>query len=210
VLSLFDFPFQINIIWVDMPGNKLTRSFYEQATLDVAKGLLGKYLVHHVSGTTLMGKIVETEAYVGSDDRASHASRGRTKRTEIMFGPAGYAYVYLIYGMYHCLNVVTEQEGFPAAVLIRALEPVTEHRSAGEETTLANGPGKLCRYMKIDRQLNGISLCGAKLFIEDRREPVAPQQIVAAKRIGVEYAGVWKEKPWRFFIGGHPCISKVR
>ena len=192
-----------------MRSRKLPRSFYERPTLEVAKDLLGKYLVHHTAEATLIGKIVETEAYVGPDDKASHASRGQTKRTEIMFGPAGYAYVYLIYGMYHCLNVVTEREGFPAAVLIRALEPITE----GDPSTLAgekltNGPGKLCRYMKIDNRLNGADLCGLALYIEDRGQKVMPEQIIAAKRVGVEYAGRWKEKPWRFYIKGSPYVSK--
>jgi DNA-3-methyladenine glycosylase len=205
-----DFALEINMISTDMRAKKLPRSFFERPTLEVARDLLGKYLVHRTAEVTLRGKIVETEAYIGPDDKASHASRGRTKRTEIMFGPPGYAYVYLIYGMYYCFNVVTESEGFPAAVLIRALEPVIESDSPTPSAEkLTNGPGKLCRYMKIDGQLNGADVCGTVLYIEDRNEKIGPEQVIAAKRIGVEYAGEWKEKPWRFYIEGSPSVSKI-
>ena len=164
-----------------MRGKKLARSFYKQATLEVAEKLLGKYLVCKADQREIVGKIVETEAYVGPEDRASHASRGRTKRTELMFGPAGYAYVYLIYGMYYCFNVVTEHEGYPAAVLVRAVEPVDAFVTDGKPTT--NGPGKLCRFFQIDKTLNGVDLCGSQLYIEDRGEIVHPRDIVHAKRI---------------------------
>jgi DNA-3-methyladenine glycosylase len=190
-----------------MRPKKLARSFYEQPTLEVAEMLLGKYLVHKSGRQDIVGKIVETEAYVGPEDRACHASRGRTKRTEVMFGPAGHAYVYLIYGMYYCFNVVTESEGYPAAVLVRAVEPVEASLTDGKPMT--NGPGKLCRFFHIDKTLNGIDLCGSQLSIEDHGERVSPLDIVRAKRIGVEYAGEWKEKPWRFYIKGNKFVSKV-
>ncbi len=198
-----------------MKKTKLPRAFYAQPTVEVARKLLGKYLVHRTAEGMRRGRIVETEAYVGPEDRASHASRGKTKRTAVMFGPPGVAYVYVIYGMHHCLNVVTEQEGYPAAVLIRAVEPVLsdeeqEQLRPGDLTIakLANGPGKLCRYMGIDRRLNGADLCGSELYIEDWGERVRPEDIVATTRIGVEYAGEWKQKPWRFYLKGNPCVSK--
>lgn len=197
-----------------MSDQKLPRAFYERATLEVARDLLGKLLVHCTSEGPRMGRIVETEAYVGPDDRASHASRGKTRRTALMFGPPGYAYVYLIYGMYHCFNVVTEPEGYPAAVLIRALEPILtgDEVRVGENTNnlerLASGPGRLCRYMQIDRRLNGVDLCGSVLYIEDQGQPIQPDELVAAKRIGVDYAGQWKDKLWRFYVRSSPSVSR--
>jgi len=197
-----------------MRGKKLSRAFYERATLEVARDLLGKFLVHRTSQGWRVGRIVETEAYIGPDDRASHASRGKTNRTALMFGPPGYAYVYLIYGLYHCFNVVTERAGYPAAVLIRALEPSSERGQAllmdgkNRLEKLANGPGKLCRYMQIDQPLNGIDLCGSVLYIEDRGHSVEPDDVVAARRIGVDYAGEWKEKPWRFYVNTSDSISR--
>jgi DNA-3-methyladenine glycosylase len=191
---------------------KISRSFYEQPTVDVARRLLGKYLVRkHPDGKTV-GRIVETEAYVGPHDLACHAARGRTARTEIMFGRAGYAYVYFIYGVYYCLNVVTEEVDHASAVLIRALEPVEgieimKRRRRTEETrNLASGPGKLCQAFAIDKSLNGADVCGKLLYVENRGEP-APK-ILARPRIGVDYAGKWKDKPWRFLIRGNEFISK--
>jgi DNA-3-methyladenine glycosylase len=192
---------------------KIRRSFYEQSTLDVARQLLGKYLVRkHPDGTTV-GRIVETEAYVGPDDKACHASRGRTARTEIMFGPAGHAYVYLVYGFHHMLNIVTEQMDFPAAVLIRAVEPVggvalmKKRRGIEELRQLASGPGKLCEAFAIDRDLNGSDLCGSVLYIRDDGD--STPGVVARPRIGVDYAGTWKHKPWRFLIKDSEFVSKL-
>jgi DNA-3-methyladenine glycosylase len=209
-----DFCQRINIIYGVMPGNKLSRAFYERATLEVARDLLGKFLVHGTGEGPRVGRIVETEAYVGPDDRASHASRGKTNRTALMFGPPGYAYVYLIYGMYHCFNVVTEPDGYPAAVLIRALEPILARDQAwmrdgkNRLEKLASGPGKLCRYLQIDRQLNGVDLCGSVLYIEDRGQRIQPDDIAATKRIGIDYAGEWKEKLWRFYVRSSPSVSR--
>jgi DNA-3-methyladenine glycosylase len=192
---------------------KLPRSFYEQSTIDVAKQLLGKYLVrNHPQGDTI-GRIVETEAYIGPQDLACHASKGRTARAEVMFGPAGHAYVYFIYGFYNMLNLVTEAKDYPAAVLIRAVEPVEgidlmqRRRRNGTLRNLASGPGKLCQAFGIDRSLNGADLCGSVLFVEDRRE--ANAKFVATPRIGVDYAGKWKTKPLRFLIRGSEYVSKV-
>ena len=191
---------------------KLPRSFYEQCTVEVARQLLGKYLVRkHPAGTTI-GRIVETEAYVGHEDKACHASRGRTPRTEIMFGRAGHAYIYMIYGFHYMLNIVTEATDFPAAVLIRAAEPlegllVMQSRRRTEQLhSLASGPGRLCQAFAIDRTLNGNDLCGKILYLEDHGEP-APK-IITTSRIGVDYAGKWKHKPWRFFIKGNEFVSK--
>jgi DNA-3-methyladenine glycosylase len=191
---------------------KIPRGFYEQNTLDVARQLLGKYLVRqHADGTTI-GKIVETEAYIGPDDKACHASRGRTPRTEIMFGQAGHAYVYLIYGFHCMLNIVTEAMDLPAAVLIRAVEPfaglelMRARRGTQPLRSLASGPGKLCQAFAIDRRLNGGDLCGAVIYLEDRGEPAA--KVVTTPRIGVDYAGKWKRKPWRFLIRGNEFVSK--
>jgi len=191
---------------------KLSRSFYEQSTVDVAKQLLGKYLVRtHAEGNTI-GRIVETEAYVGPQDLACHASKGRTARTEVMFGPAGHAYVYFIYGFYNMLNLVTEAKDYPAAVLIRAVEPVDgielmkDRRQSNVLRNLASGPGKLCQAFGIDRSLNGADMCASVLFVEDRRE--ATPKFVATPRIGVDYAGKWKTKPYRFLIRGSEFVSR--
>lgn len=165
---------------------KLQGDFYLQPTLKVAESLIGKFLVHKTSGKIYAAEIVETEAYAGFDDKASHASRGKTKRNEIMFGPGGFAYVYLIYGMYHCLNFVTEKEGYPAAVLIRGLD-----------FSKADGPGKLCREFVITKQNhNGLDLQKDILFVEDRG--IKPKKIVTGPRIGIDYAGECKDWPWRF------------
>lgn len=191
---------------------KISRSFYEQPTVSVARQLLGKYLVRkHPDGKTV-GRIVETEAYIGPHDLACHASRGRTARTEIMFGRAGYAYVYFIYGVYYCLNIVTEEIDHASAVLIRALEPVEgmelmqKRRRTEMLRNLTSGPGKLCDAFAIDKSLNGADICANILYIEDRGEP-APK-IIARPRIGVDYAGKWKDKPWRFLVRGSEFVSK--
>jgi DNA-3-methyladenine glycosylase len=168
----------------------LPASFYARPTLQVARSLIGKYLVRETSAGLRTGRIIEVEAYSGFHDRASHASRGRTKRTEVMFGPPGLAYVYLIYGMYHCMNVVTERAEFPAAVLIRAVE---------SEAGLIDGPGRVCRSLAIDRELNRHDLTGGtSLWLEDRGDRIRRTAIGTFPRIGVDYAGTWAAKPWRF------------
>jgi DNA-3-methyladenine glycosylase len=194
---------------------KLSRSFYSRPTLDVASDLLGKVLVRRLNRRKLAGKIVETEAYVGPHDLACHASKGHTPRTSVMFGPAGYAYVYMIYGFYFCLNVVTEPLGYPAAVLIRAVEPLENldlmrklRNNPHHDANIASGPGKLCMAMLIDKQLNGADLLGTTIWIEDRK--IDPGSILTSPRVGVDYAGEYKDKPWRFFVGGNPHVSRVR
>jgi DNA-3-methyladenine glycosylase len=176
----------------------LQRSFYNHPTLEVAKQLLGCVLVRKIAGQEIRAVITETEAYVGEDDLASHASKGRTPRTELMYGQPGFTYVYMIYGMYHCLNVVTEKKDFPAAVLIRSA------KIEGVDYKKTNGPGKLCKVLQIDRKLNGLDITkGEKLWIEPADvEAMAGQEIQAGKRIGVEYAGRSKEHLWRFSLAG--------
>ncbi len=184
-----------------MKTKKLPRSFYNQDTLKVAQELLGKYLVRKIGQRIETGIIVETEAYIGQDDDACHACRGKTKRNEVMFEKAGLTYVYMIYGMYFCLNIVTEKKGFPAAVLIRALESIDIKKT--------NGPGKLCRWMKIDKELNGEDLVNSKrLWIEDRGEKIISKDIIKTARVGVDYAENSKHHPWRFYIKNNPFISK--
>jgi DNA-3-methyladenine glycosylase len=191
---------------------KLARNFYEQPTAEVARQLLGKYLVRVDADGARAGMILETEAYIGLEDKASHAWRGLTPRNRIMFGPAGFAYIYLIYGMHHCLNIVTEQEDYPAAVLIRAVQPsegialMQKGRQILDSRALTNGPGKVCQAFGIDRTLNGLDMCGETLFIEDRGTAVV--DIVVTTRVGVEYAGPWKDQPWRFYVAHHPGVSK--
>jgi len=168
----------------------LPRVYFNRPTATVARSLIGKYVVREINGRILAGKIIEVEAYVGPQDKACHASKGRTQRTEVLFGPPGVAYVYLIYGMYHCLNVVTEREEFPSAVLIRAIEIDGE---------LIDGPGRLCRALQIDRRLNRADLTtGESLWFEDRGALVERGDVGAHPRIGVDYAGEWAKKLWRF------------
>ena len=160
---------------------KLPRTFYDRDTILVAHELLGKWLVHHSGGIERVGKIVEVEAYLGEHDLAAHSSKGLTERTKIMFGPPGHAYVYLIYGVHHCMNVVTECAGHASAVLLRAVEPVKN--LAGK----TNGPGLLCRAMKI----------AAEKF-----------SIVKRPRIGVDYAKHWAKRRHRFYIKDNPFVSR--
>jgi len=190
---------------------KLGRSFYDRPTLDVAKDLIGCHLVFNGPRGKVSGRIVETEAYIGEGDPACHAARGMTERNQVMFGPPGHAYVYFIYGMYHCLNFVTEREGFPAAVLIRAAEPVEglpvirKNSPPQPDYALLAGPGKLCRGFDITREQNGLDLTGRILYVEDRHEP--PAEIARTPRIGISNAA---EVEWRFFDVNSRAVSKHR
>lgn len=216
------------------PLKRLNKNFYRQDTFKLAQSLLGKLIVRKYGHNTLIGKIVETEAYYGPKDLASHASRGKTPRTQLMFDQAGLAYIYLIYGMYYCFNIVTEAKDFPAAILIRAIEPIegikqmyrnrychgelsrtmtpTCHPSTKLRMTnnLTNGPAKFCQAFKIDKTLNGINLItGQKLYLtEDEKIKLNPNQIKKAKRIGIDYAGAYKNKPWRYYLKNNQFISK--
>ncbi len=163
----------------------LPRSFYKRKTEQVAKELLGKFLIRKIGKSKILAQITETEAYVGPHDLASHSRFGKTPRNAVMFGPAGHAYIYLVYGLYHCLNIVTEKEGFGAAVLIRA-------------TNLAKGPGLVCRVLQIDKNLYGVDLTkSGALYIVDGPKP---QKILVSKRVGIDYAKDWKDKPLRFML----------
>jgi DNA-3-methyladenine glycosylase len=188
----------------------LGRKFYQKNTLEIAQSLLGCVLVRKIGRKIIKAMITETEAYMGEDDLASHASKGRTPRTELMYGEAGHAYVY----MYHCLNVVTEQKNFPAAVLIRAVHPVKSSLKRGLTSSefnrvkienvdhkKTNGPGKLCKFLEIDRKLNGWDVtAGEKLWIEKPDKKISKKLIKANKRIGIDYAKHCKEYLWRFTL----------
>ncbi len=193
-----------------MNNESLSRAFFARDALTVAPALLGKTLLHGGAG----GVIVETEAYVGPLDRACHAFGGkRTKRTEVLFGEAGRAYVYLIYGMYCCLNVVTGQAEEPQCVLIRALRPtrgleeMALRRGGKPERELCRGPGRLCLALEIGRELNGRDMTEGDFLILDGPE-VPEGEIGRTKRIGVDYAGPDKDNLWRFTVKGDPFVSR--
>jgi len=185
----------------DTLSKALPRAFYDRDTVAVARDLLGKHLVHVSRGVERIGRIVEVEAYLGPHDLASHSSRGRTARTRVMFGPPGHAYVYLVYGMHCCMNVVTEREGHASAVLIRAVEPVKNVDGS------TRGPGRLCKAMHIDRRRNGQDLVSDDFFIADPHDVGMPR-IVKRPRVGVDYAENWARRHLRFYIRGNPFISK--
>jgi len=182
-------------------AEKLPHAFFARSTLAIARELIGMHLVHDDGRTVRSGRIVETEAYLGPRDLAAHSSRGRTARTEVMYGPPGHAYVYFIYGFWNCLNVVTGAAGVPHAVLLRALEPL-----AGV-TDRTCGPGLLCRALHIDRRLNGVDLTGDVLWLECAPAGAPRVRIARSPRIGVEYAGEWARRPWRFFDRASAHVS---
>jgi DNA-3-methyladenine glycosylase len=196
---------------------KLLREFYTRAdVLTVARHLLGQILVVPTeNGERVSGLIVETEAYRGPEDRASHAYGGRrTHRTETMYRTGGTAYVYFVYGMYHQFNVVTSLPDIPHAVLIRALEPVEGievmrlRRPGRSDVNLTSGPGKLSIALAIDRTLDGADLLDSRVWIERGDRPVSADAIARGPRIGIAYAGEWAEKPWRFWLRGNPFVSR--
>ncbi|NIL96349.1 MAG: DNA-3-methyladenine glycosylase [Planctomycetales bacterium] len=181
--------------------DKLPREFYSRDTREVARALLGTWLVHVERRVERVGRIVEVEAYLGPHDKAAHSARGLTARNRPMFGPPGHAYVYLIYGMHHCFNVVTEPAGQAAAVLVRAVEPVRNVAGA------SHGPGRLCRAMHIDRRLNGEDLLGDRLFIAAAGGS-SRIRVVRRPRVGVDYAGRWARSLLRYYIRDNPFVSK--
>jgi DNA-3-methyladenine glycosylase len=180
---------------------RLPRAFYQRDAVAVARDLLGKHLVHVVDGMERVGRIVEVEAYLGPHDLASHSSKGLTARNRAMFGPPGHAYVYLIYGIHFCMNIVAGAEGQGAAILLRALEPV---RNVEGRT---QGPGLLCKALGIDRRLDGHDLLGDTLYVADPGAP-APLKIVRRPRIGVDYAGAWAKRLLRFYVAGNAFVSR--
>jgi len=198
----------------------LKQNFYARSTLTVARELLGKKLIRQINGKDLSGIIVETEAYCGTEDSACHAHRGKTKRNEVMFGPAGHAYVYFTYGMHYLINVVTEREDIPCAVLLRAIQPVSgiaemEVRRKRSGKDLANGPAKLCQALGIDKTFNGWNMTdGSQLWIENGRN-LPDGNIIATPRIGIDYARREdREALWRFVYvespSSTPAVFSVR
>lgn len=198
---------------------RLDESLVTAASVTVARSLLGALLVRELAGLRRVARIVETEAYAGPEDRASHARAGRTARTEVMFGPPGHAYVYLVYGLHHCLNVVCGATDDANAVLIRAVEPVEgvelmrsrRGPSGGPDIRLGAGPARLCQALDIDRSLGGTDLLSddGLWLARDPRSSNAAFRIARGPRIGVAYAGPdWAARPWRFGIAGHPALSR--
>ncbi|WP_414639358.1 DNA-3-methyladenine glycosylase [Archangium sp.] len=178
-------------------------SFYARPALTVARELLGAHLIIDEGGWRRVGRIVETEAYVGEQDLACHASKGRTPRTEVLFGPPGRAYVYLIYGMYHCFNVVTDVEGVGSAVLVRAVEPV----EGLPEKARTDGPGRLCRALGLTLAHNREDLRSARLHLEPGAS-VPEAGVERGPRIGVDYAGQWALEPYRLWVRGSQHVSR--
>ena len=195
---------------------KLDYDFYQNDAVTAAKDLLGKITVREINGQKIMTKIVDTEAYMGAEDKASHAyNNKKTKRTKTMFGKGGLAYIYLIYGMYHCFNVVTAVKDDPHAVLIRAVEPVeglelikkNRNIKSSNIEDLTNGPGKLSQVLKIDKSLDGCDLVKSnKLYLLDQENN--DFKVEAAPRVNIDYAEEYKDKKWRFYIRGNKFISK--
>ena len=224
----------------EKPFSKINKSFFERESHQVARELLGKNLVRFfANGKCKVGRIVEVEVYQGFDDKASHAFGTKTNRNSIMYGKGGYYYIYLIYGMYHCLNIVTEKEGLPAAVLIRAIEPVIDYSrdltklSLKEKRLLGSGPGRLCRWLEIDKSFNGKGIPDDKLYLissvipseveesfkkgskrslhsgrDDNQKSDDKIKIATAKRVGVDYAGKSTENEWRYYIKENKYVSK--
>jgi len=190
---------------------KLAREFYERSTLQVAKEVLGKHLVFHHPKGKISARIVEVEAYIGSNDPACHAARGKTHRNSVMFGPGGHAYIYFIYGMYHCLNFVTEPETFPAAVLIRAAEPdegleIMQTNSPDKKlSALLSGPGKLCRAFGLSRDQSGLDLTKNTLYLERREN--GRIEIGKTTRVGIKDGA---DKLWRFYDKKSSAVSPLR
>lgn len=200
---------------------KLTREFYDRDTELVAKELLGKLLVHEINNKKIIAKIVETEAYLGVKDKAAHSYGGRrTPRVEVMYGEPGFVYVFLIYGMYHCFNIVTRESGNPQAVLIRAVEPIqgfdlmAENRfqkayhdlTKSQRKNLTNGPGKLCKALQIEKAINGEDICGKKLYVQEENHS-KNINIKVAKRVGIDYAEEAKDYLLRFYIENNEYVS---
>ncbi|WP_313072288.1 DNA-3-methyladenine glycosylase [Lacrimispora sp.] len=199
---------------------KLDRDFYNRDSIIVAKELLGKVLVHEIEGQRISARIIETEAYMGVVDKAAHSYNGRrTKRVEVMYGDPGISYIFMIYGLHCCFNVVVNEKEIPQAILVRAVEPLEgkewmaqkrfgkayELLTKSQRRGLTNGPGKLCSALSIDRNYNGADLCGSVVFIEDGESE--DFNIVTTKRIGIDYAEEAKDFPWRFYIEGNEYVS---
>lgn len=201
--------------------NRLQPDFYQRDTLLVARELLGKLLVHESPDGATAGRIVEVEAYIGPDDRASHAYQGlRSSRTEIQYGPGGFSYVYQIYGMYYCFNIVTQVAGRPEVVLVRALEPVDglglmagrrriDDSKPYHLSKLTSGPGRLCQAMAITRKHYGSDLCAGCLYLLDDGIEIDMHDILTTSRVNIDYAGEAIGYPWRFIIANNAFVSQA-
>lgn len=198
---------------------KLSTSFFQRTdVVTISKALLGKYLVTNFDGSLTAGRIVETEAYRGPDDKACHAHLNRfTKRTQVMFEPGGVAYIYLCYGIHHLFNVVTAKEGMPHAVLIRAIEPtdgiamMQKRRGMTKfKPQLTAGPGVMSKALGIEKSYTGISISSpdSPIWIEDRQEPLSDEMILSGPRIGIDYAEECKDWPWRFWVKDNRWVSR--
>ena len=201
---------------------KLERSFYERNTLIVARELLGCVLAHMTPEGVTRGRIVETEAYMGPEDKGAHSYKNRhTPRMDPLYKTGGFAYIYQLHGYNYCINVVTQKEGIPQAVLIRAVEPVEGLELMAQRRkidisdsrksklkNLTNGPSKLCQAMNINTSLNGIDLCGNEVFIASQANLRSNEEIVAAPRIHIDYAEEYRDKLWRFLLKGNAFVSK--
>ena len=198
-----------------MGRGKLERGFYLRDALTAAPDLLGKLLVHESREGRTSGLIVEVEAYVGPGDKGAHSYGGRpTERTRVQYGPGGYAYVYLIYGMYACFNIVLCTPGRPESALVRALEPregealMAKRRKGAPRSQLCSGPGKLCQAMGITLADRGADLCGERLYLEEG-DPVSPEEILLSPRVNIDYAQEYRDCLWRYYLRGNPFVSKV-
>lgn len=191
--------------------SKLSRKFYSRPASIVAKDLLGKYLVKRGNNSNIIGKIVETEAYVGVKDKASHTYKGKiTPRCKPVYLKGGHLYIYLCYGIHWQLNIVTQTKGNPECVLIRALEPISNNNKNSKKINeLANGPGKLCKWIGLDRSFNEEDLVSSKrIWLREGKEEIKKSRIITTKRIGIDYAEEWADKPLRFYIKDNLFISK--
>ncbi len=193
-----------------MKPKKLSREFYNRPTLEVAIDLLGKILVREINGLSLGGRLVEVEAYIGEDDPGCHACRGMTPRNEIMYGEPGYLYVYFTYGNHYMLNIVTERKGFPAAVLLRGMEPMygvdimMKNRGVEQITDIASGPGKMAKALGITTAQKGEDLTGKHIYLLDDKMEIS--EIWQSPRIGLTDG---RDKLWRFFLPDNPYVSKM-
>lgn len=198
---------------------KLGAEFYQQDAVSLAKNLIGKNLVRIIGSNKIVCKIVETEAYVGPEDKGCHAyNNKRTTRTEVMFKDGGIAYVYVIYGMHYCFNIVASLKDKPEAVFIRAVEPIegldtikkNRHIKSPKNEELSNGPGKLAQALKIDKEFNGYNLVdGEELYVEaDNSNTI--YKVETSTRVNIDYAEEYKTKPWRFYIKGNSYVSRVK
>ena len=201
---------------------KFERSFYERNTLIVARKLLGCVLVHVTPEGVTKGRIVETEAYMGPEDKGAHSYGGRhTPRMDPLYKTGGFAYIYQLHGYNYCINVVTQRESMPQAVLIRALEPVEglelmakrrkidiSDAKKSKLKNITNGPSKLCQAMNINTSLNGIDLCGDEVFITNQTGLRSKEEIIAAPRVNIDYAEEYRDKLWRFLLRGNAFVSK--